>query len=439
MARPAAIAGRALSGLRATPATHCRLLWLRQEPGGDLSRTCLINATLLDPEAGSPHVGRLLLEGGRIAAVLRDGQPAPADARTVDLAGAFVAPGFLDLHDHGTLVFPPYDSARSALEAASVTLARHGTTAFLPTTVSLPADPLAQLVSGAGRAIEQGGFAGALPIGLHLEGPWISTAAAGAHAPPAIRAPAHDEIAQLLEGARGLVRMVTFAPETDGVDGLLTALTRARIVPAVGHTAATPDQMERAVAGGAHHVTHLFNAMSGLHHRTRGVAGFALADDRLTCDLICDGVHVHPDVVRVAARAKGDRLVLITDRVELPVPSRADDGPGTASVAVNGLEAAFFAVDGLDGVAIRLRDGTLAGSRLTLDRAMQNFRAFAGTSLLAAVAACTLRPARVLGIESERGTLRPGARADLAILDADTGAVRETWIGGAAVYRAASS
>ncbi len=390
-----------------------------------MSRTCLTNATLLDPEAGSPREARLLLENGRIAAVLPDDAPLPGDARIVDLEGSLVAPGFLDLHDHGTMVFPPWDDARSALAAESVTLARHGTTAFLATTVSLPRAPLAELVSSAAAAIEDTAFAGAQPIGLHLEGPWISANAAGAHACAAIRAPAEDEVSELLAAARGWLRMVTFAPEVEGVERLLASLERERVVAAIGHSTASADQLDRAIAGGASHVTHLFNAMGGLHHRSRGVAGFALVDERLTCDLICDGVHVHPDVVRIAARARQDRLVLITDRVALP----AD--PGEAG----GFDRASL-VD--DGVVIRRRDGTLAGSRLTLDRALKNFRGFTGASRLEAIAACTLRPARVLGIEGERGTLRPGARADLAILDHAGDEVRETWVAGTVVFRAAS-
>ena len=160
--------------------------------------------------------------------------------------------------------------------------------------------------------------------------------------------------------------------------------------------------------------THLFNAMGPLHHRAPGLAGVALGDDRLTCDLICDGVHVDPAMVRVAARAKGERLILITDRVELP----GGESPGVGAGPLHD-----------DGTAIRMADGGLAGSRLTLDRALGMAQEFAGLELLEVVAACTLRPARVLGVESERGTLRAGARADFAVLD-ETGRVVETWIEG---------
>ena len=161
--------------------------------------------------------------------------------------------------------------------------------------------------------------------------------------------------------------------------------------------------------------------MGAVHHRQPGLAGFALAEDRLTCDLICDGTHVHPAMVRVAARAVGDRLVLITDRIDPPDDGAASFGSGDVAS---------------EGEAYRLGDGRLAGSRVTLDRAVRNVRAFAGLSELAAVACGTLHPARVLGIENERGTLRTGARADLAVLD-ESGEVAQTWVGGRCVYESA--
>ena len=158
--------------------------------------------------------------------------------------------------------------------------------------------------------------------------------------------------------------------------------------------------------------------MTRLHHREPGLVGLALADERLTCDLICDGVHVDPRVVRFSARALGERLLLISDRVA-PEPG-SDFGSGALHD---------------DGAAWRLADGRLAGSRLTLERAAANLRSFADVGVCEAIAACTLRPARLLGLESERGTLRAGARADLAVLGPD-GGLRETWLGGRRVHAA---
>jgi N-acetylglucosamine-6-phosphate deacetylase len=253
-------------------------------------------------------------------------------------------------------------------------------------------------------------------LGIHLEGPWISPQALGAHASGAVRPIEAREVAEVLDCGGGALRMVTFAPELPGAPGLQEELARRGVVGALGHSMTQPDDAERVIASGARHVTHLYNAMTQLHHRAPGLPGLALSDPRLTCDLICDGVHVDPRVVRFSARALGERLLLISDRVE-PAP-----GDAFGSGALRD-----------DGEAWRLPDGRLAGSRLTLERAAANLREFAGASPWEAIAACTLRPARLLGLEAERGTLRPGARADLVVLGPD-GAVRETWLRGRRVH-----
>lgn len=385
-----------------------------------MSSLLLANALLLDPEEAAPSPGALLVEDGRIRARLEVDAAEPAADRRVDLGGRAVAPGFLDVHYHGRLVFGAAAEAGSALREASAALLREGTTAFLPTTVAWPHGELLERVEAWAAALGHGGWPGAAPLGLHLEGPWIRSEAAGAQPRAGIRGFVAREGEEVLARAAGTVRMVTLAPEVEGAEALLDALARRSVVAALGHSRADDASMTQAIERGARHVTHLFNAMSGLHHRDRGVAGVALTDDRLTCDLICDGVHVHPDVVRLAGRAKGERLLLITDRVD---PS----GEGFGSGRVRD-----------DGRALRLPDGTLAGSSLRMDRAVRNARAFGACGRLDAVAAATLRPALLLGLEGERGTLRVGARADLVVLDAED-RVEETWIGGACVWRAAEA
>jgi N-acetylglucosamine-6-phosphate deacetylase len=216
--------------------------------------------------------------------------------------------------------------------------------------------------------------------------------------------------------------MLTLAPELPGALAAVEHFAAAGCVVALGHSAAMTQQIDAAVERGMTHVTHLFNAMTQLHHRELGTAGCALTDDRLGCDLICDGVHVHPRMIALAARAKGEQLCLITDRVEPPSGADSDFGAGPVRS---------------DGTALRLADGRLAGSELELDRAVANFRRFTGASLLEAVAAVSLRPARVLGVEHECGTLRVGARADFAVLTGE-GEVLETWIGGRRVFERAA-
>jgi N-acetylglucosamine-6-phosphate deacetylase len=378
-------------------------------------RVALVNALLLDPEADAPAPGGLLLEDGRIAARLAAGE-LPASAERIDLAGLALAPGFLDVHYHGALVYAAPEDAAGALRETARALLASGVTAFLPTTVAWPAPELLARVAALAEACASAGGDGAAALGLHLEGPWISAHAAGAQPAAGIRPFEPAEGARVLERAHGTLRMVTFAPELPGAGALQAELARLGIVAALGHSQADSDQVETAVARGARHVTHLWNAMSGLHHRAPGLAGAALADDRLSCDLICDGVHVHPAAVRIAARAKRERLVLISDRISA--------GAGFGAGAL---------ID--DGTALRLADGRLAGSRLTLDRALHNAVSFGAMTRLEAVAAVTLRPARLLGVDRERGTLRPGARADLALLDAADRVV-ETWLAGRRAHRA---
>jgi N-acetylglucosamine-6-phosphate deacetylase len=235
-----------------------------------------------------------------------------------------------------------------------------------------------------------------------------------------VREPDPTEARDLLAGAEGLVRMVTLAPELQGTAALQQILERAGVLVALGHSLASSEDVDAAVRRGARHVTHLFNAMGTLHHRAPGLAGAALADDRLSCDVICDGIHVDPRMIRLAARAKRELLLMITDRIDPPARECAF-GSGPLHD---------------DGAAWRLADGRLAGSRATLARSIATVRARGALTRLEAIAACTLRPARLLGLEAEIGTLRAGARADLALLD-DRDALLETWVAGRRVQPAA--
>lgn len=385
-----------------------------------MRRKLLRNCLLLDPEADAPRPGALLLVGGRIEARLDPRERAPDDAETFDLGGRALAPGFVDLHFHGRSIFAAPDDAPRALRHDALDRLRHGTTSFLATTVAEPTLPLAQRVSALARAISEGADTlaapAARPIGIHLEGPWIRAEAAGAQPAAGIRDPSPGELEDLLARAEGLLRLVTLAPELPGALGLVEALTRRGSVASLGHSLADPPQVDDAVRAGARHVTHLWNAMGPTHHRAPGLAGAALARDELSCELICDGAHVHPDWVRVTARVKRHALVLVTDAIDPP--------PAGGALG----DAALYD----DGVAWRLPDGQLAGSRLTLDRAVRNATRWHAMTQLEAVAACTVRPARLLGLESEIGTLRPGARADLVALDPGDGPP-EVWLGGASV------
>jgi N-acetylglucosamine-6-phosphate deacetylase len=372
------------------------------------------DAVLMDPEAGGPQPGAILVEQGRI----RDRFPAavnlPSGLEEISLGGRRLAPGFIDLHFHGELIYASADRIPEALRRTAASLVRHGATAYLATTVAGSAPRLSEFMTHCQVEMTQTRPGAASLLGVHLEGPWINARLAGAQPAAPIRAFESTEDIQLLDSFSEIIRMVTLAPELPGAPELIDALARRRVISALGHSAASPEEIDAAARRGMTHVTHLFNAMGPIHHREPGVAICAMTDERLTCDLICDGVHVNPRAVDLAARVLADRLILITDRIDVPPGDDASFGSGRV-------------ID--DGSALRLPDGRLAGSTLTLDRAIRNARSFGAMSDLEAIAAATLRPAKVLGLESERGSLRIGARADFAILDPD-GSVAQTWIQG---------
>jgi len=394
-----------------------------------MTRQLLVGGVLLDPEAGAPVRADLLLNQGRIEARLGPNDARPEGVRQVDVGGLQVAPGLIDLHVHGSAIFQPIDFVEDAIRADAASSVRHGVTANLVTTVTWDLTRVMEFSSKFASIASWSPADGTVPIGLHLEGPWISGGAAGAQPADAIREYRADEGRAVLEAGGDAVRMVTLAPEVEGAGELLGELGRRGIVAALGHSCAKSGTIEAAIEAGARHVTHLYNAMGGLHHREPGLAGAGLTDPRLTCDLICDGIHVHPRMVELAARACGERLALITDRIE---PQAGSGEAGNGGAADGGFAAG--AARGA-GDAWRLADGRLAGSGIGLDGALRNFVAFTKATPLEGVGACSLRPARILGIEAERGTLRVGARADLALFD-DGLRVRETWIAGQRVYRA---
>ena len=240
-----------------------------------VARILLRNARLLDPEAPAPQAASLLLEDGRIAARLGVDAIGSRDAVVIDLGGLQVAPGFLDLHWHGALLFGPPETIAAALHQASRARVREGVTAFLPTSVAWPAPELSAFVAALAWALGTERWEGARPLGLHLEGPWISPRAAGAQPEAGIRPVNLEEARALLDRAGDAVRMVTLAPELPEPDALLVELARRGVTPALGHSLADARDVERAIDGGARHVTHLFNAMAPLHHRAPGLAGCA--------------------------------------------------------------------------------------------------------------------------------------------------------------------
>lgn len=363
-----------------------------------------------------------LVEGAwvRTDIAARDGVlVAPEDlspnADEIAADGFLVAPGYLDLQCNGGLGIDLASQPERLWELAAE-LPRWGVTAWLPTIVTTP-DGIVDRAMAALAAGAPEGWRGAVPVGLHLEGPFLSPAKRGAHPEPLLRPPTLEAI----EGwsRKAGVAVVTLAPDLPGAGQVLDALVQRGVVVSLGHTPATASQATAAVDAGAGWVTHLFNAMAPLHHREPGLAGVALSDERLHVGLIPDGIHVHPHVVAMAQRALGERLTIVTDAVGALGMPHGRQALGRTEVVV-----------GDDGV--RLDDGTLAGSNLAMDQGVRNLVAFTGCTSEAALHAASTAPAAVLG-DTVRGTLTPGGRADLVILSDDLHLVT-TVVGGEVVH-----
>lgn len=379
---------------------------------------------LCTPEGYLPR-GWLRVAGGRIAALGAGDPPAERGVRRVDLAGRFLAPGLIDVHVHGALGYDTMDATPAALREMAAYYARHGVTGFLATTVTAPLDEMCaalDTIAGVMAADAAGGRpAGARLLGAHVEGPYLDPERLGAQDPRHVLRPAPHEFRRLLRP--GVTRLLTLAPEAPGNADLIAHAYQQGIVVSAGHTRATYEEMERAVERGLRHVTHLFNGMEPLHHRHPGVVGAALTLPALTCELIADGVHVHPAVLHLAVRAKGiDGIILVTDAMR---GAGMPDGRytlGGLDVTVRGGEA-------------RLAGGNLAGSTLTLERAVANIMAATGLALHEALPMATASPARVLGLDDRRGALAPGYDADLIALGPGL-RVDLTMVGGEIVHRA---
>ena len=340
-----------------------------------------------------------------------------------DIGSWRIAPGYIDIHTHGFHGHDITSGTEEDIAAMARELLRTGVTSFFPTIASTgKEETVEQIERIAAVARRQTDAQGAKIAGIRLEGPFISRAKKGAQYEPAIRRPDPVEMRELAAVGRGLVRIVDYAPEEDADDSFLATLVQLDILPCIGHTAATYDQALHAIDGGTRHSTHLFNAMSRLDHRQPGTAGALLTDLRVTVEMIADGIHLHPAVLKLAVAARGPRdVALITDAVA---------GAGLLDGEYEFINRTVHVTGG----SVRLADGTLAGSALTLDRAVRNMVALAGVSWSDAIRMATLTPASITGISKSKGRVAPGMDADLVVLD-EQGNVRQTWARGQLAYQ----
>lgn len=355
--------------------------------------------------------GWVHVDGDQVAAVGPGEPPRPAD---VDLPEGTVVPGFVDTHVHGGggASFDGGDPV--AVERAVLAHRAHGTTTMLASLVSDTVDGLVASATRLGDLVD-----GGLIAGIHLEGPWLSPLHQGAHDPELLTAPDDRSVDRLLEATHGHLRMVTLAPELPVAPAAIRRLVSAGVVVAIGHTDATYDQARAALDAGAAVGTHLFNAMRGLHHREPGPVVALLEHPDAYVELIADGVHVHPAMIGLAAAAKPHHTVLVTDAMAGAAAPDGDYRLGSLDVEVR------------DGVARLPGGGAIAGSTATMASSVQHAVRRSGLSLEDAVRAATATPAALHGLTGV-GALRPGAHADLVVLDRDLAVQRVmrhgTWL-----------
>ena len=357
----------------------------------------------------------VLIEDGRIAAVGKELK----GAKRLDARGALLAPGFVDLHIHGCAGDEAMDGG-DAVRRMAAWLPKNGVTAFLPTTMCDSLDNTRAALEGVRRAMENP--SGARVLGCHLEGPFLNSSRKGAQPERFVKNPSLDAYARIVEGYEALPRVITVAPEIEGATELIEIL-KSNVAVSAGHTDATAEQFEAAVNAGVTQVTHLFNAMSPFSHRAPGVAGAALADERVRVQLIADLIHLHPLALKLAWRAKGAAgCLLITDAMAATGMPDGDYKLGANRVLVR-------------SGAARLEDGTLAGSTLTMDHAVRNMVKTVGVPEAEALRMASEYPCAAIG-EKERGVIREGMIADLVLLDGDYTPLI-TVIGGEIAFRTA--
>jgi N-acetylglucosamine-6-phosphate deacetylase len=348
----------------------------------------------------------VVIEDGRIVSVsTRAEGELQRGARVLDFPGATLGPAFFDVHIHGAKGHDVMEATPAALDAMGSFLAQHGTGSFLATTVTAPLDVTLRSLSGLAKLVARPAVEGqARAIGIHLEGPFLSHAKRGAQPAEHLLAPDIAAFDRLFEAAEGHIRLMTLAPELPGAIELTAHATARGVRVSLGHSDATAAETRAAIKAVAVSATHTFNAMRSLDHREPGILGTVLTDDALYAEMICDGIHVAPEMVKLWWRAKGpERAILVTDAMSA---TGMPDGE---------YQLGGFAVQVANGRATA--NGVLAGSVLTLDRALSNFMEFTGAPLEQALRLLTVNPAAMTGLGDQAGSVAVGMPANLTAVD----------------------
>ena len=402
--------------------THCR--GDRTTPQVALARaelTTILLARRLFTPIHAIEDAALLVEDGVITSVgARAEVRTPPNARVLDFGDSILAPGLIDIHIHGGAGHDVMEGFDESLAAIERLMTMHGVTSYCPTTVTARIDDTLRSLDALGAAVKraagQNDGTRARPLGVHLEGPFLSHAKRGVH-PPALLQPASRELFdRMWNAAHECVSVLTIAPEIEGAVDLIAEAAARGVCVSLGHSDSDLAQAQAGISAGARHATHTFNAMRALDHRNPGILGAVLTDKKLSADIIVDGIHVDPTVVDVLIRTKGvEGAVLITD-----------------AISATGMPDGTYL---LGDIEVQVHDGRcesngrLAGSVLTLDRAIRNTAKFVQVSLQNAIRMATCNPARVLGIEKQKGTLSVGADADITVFS-PSGDVVRTIVGG---------
>lgn len=349
---------------------------------------------------------RILIEAGRIVELAsRDAAPLDSSTQVIEFKGATLAPAFLDVHTHGAAGHDIMEATPEALAAMSGLIASRGVGGFLATTVTAPEDDTLRALEGLARLIKEPTEPGhARMLGIHLEGPFLSHSKRGVHPDGELREPSIALFDRMYEAAGGHVHLMTLAPELPGALELARHAAQRGVRISIGHSAATSAEARAAIDAGAASATHTFNAMRPLDHREPGILGTVLTDDRIFAEIICDGIHTAPEMVKLWWRAKGpERALLVTD-----------------AMAAAGMPDGKYKLGGIDVDVANNRamaDGVLAGSVLTLDRALSNLVEFTGAPVLDALRPLTINPATMTGLTTEAGKLEVGGIASFVAVD----------------------
>jgi N-acetylglucosamine-6-phosphate deacetylase len=404
------------------PVSFCRPPNFRYDVDLPMSTILLHAARALTPATEILDAGILIRDGVMEAIGARQDMTLPSGATEILATDQTAIPGFVDVHIHGAGGHDVMEGTNEALATVASTLARHGTTSFVATTVTASPDDTVRSVEGIARYMTQQ-FEVLQPkaevLGVHYEGPFLNKVRRGVHPAEWIQLPSADLLNRLLQAAAGHARILTIAPELLGAVPCMKAAREAGVVVAMGHTDATYEQARAAIAQGAHHAVHVYNAMRPFSHRDSGVIGAVLTSSEVTAELIADGIHVEEAAMRLLLQAKGPGCVILIS-----------DGLSATGMPDGKYMLGQFEVTVSGGVC-RNAEGKLAGSTLTLDRALRNVVAL-GISLPDAVRMLTANPAKLLGIEFKKGALRTGADADIVLLDENL-QVTNVWTRGVAL------